>query len=73
MLKDIHLIEAALLTDKFVISMDETVRHCFREIAQTVSILKPITWVNPYIDEENSIIWLKNGAIAEKERQLGRQ
>ena len=73
MLKDIHLLEAALPTDKIVISMDETVRHCFREIAQVVSILKPIVWVNPCIHAEISITWLKNGAIVEKERQLGQQ
>lgn len=71
MLKDIHLIEAALQVDKIVISMDETVHNCFCEIAQTVGMLKLIVWVNPCKDAEKPIVWLQNGAAADKERQIG--
>ena len=73
MLKDIHLIEAALQADKIVISMDEVVRHCFRELAQAVGSLKPIVWVNPCKNDETPLSWLQNGAASEKERQLGHQ
>lgn len=73
MLKDIHLVEAALQADKIVISMDEIVRHCFCEITQTVGLLKPIVWVNPCKDEETPLVWLRNGAAPEKERQIGHQ
>ena len=36
MLKDTHLIEAALQADKIVISMDETIRDAFGEVTQKV-------------------------------------
>lgn len=71
MLKDIHLIEAAHRADKIVISMDETVRNCFREITHQIRPLAVITWVNPCIDEESPIEWLQNGAEIERERLLG--
>jgi hypothetical protein len=73
MLKDIHLIEAALPADKIVISMDEIVRHCFRDVAQTIGVMKPIVWVNLCRNEETPLAWLLNGVPLEKERQLGHQ
>ncbi|MBV9231712.1 MAG: hypothetical protein JOZ18_20555 [Chloroflexi bacterium] len=71
MLKDIHLLEAALKTDKVVVSMDETVRQCFRETTQAIGTLKHIAWVNPCKDEDAALDWLHNGALSEKERLLG--
>ena len=71
MLKDIHLIEAAHQADKIVISMDETVRNCFREITHQIRPLAFIAWVNPCIVEETAIDWLHNGAEIERERLLG--
>ena len=71
MLKDIHLIEAAHKADKIVISMDETVRQCFREITHQIRPLALIAWVNPCIFEEIAIDWLQNGAELERERLLG--
>lgn len=38
--KDIHLIEAALVTDNSVVSMDDTARELFRGIAERVNTLK---------------------------------
>ena len=71
MLKDIHLIEAAHQADKIVISMDETVRNCFREIIHKIRPLAFIAWVNPRIVEETALEWLQNGAEIERERLLG--
>lgn len=71
MLKDIHLIEAALQADQIVISMDETVRHYFRKTALTIGVIRQIVWVNPCKDEETPLEWLKAGAVLEKERRLG--
>lgn len=71
MLKDAHLVEAAFQSDRIIISMDETVRHCFHNAAIQVLILKQITWVNPCKDEETAIEWLERGAEREKERRLG--
>jgi hypothetical protein len=71
MLKDFHLVEAARQADQIVISMDETVRGCFREITHIVRPLAVIVWVNPSIMEETAITWLQDGAELERERLLG--
>jgi hypothetical protein len=71
MFKDIHLVEAALQAAKIVISMDETVRQCFREVTHKIRPLAFIAWVNPCISEETPIDWLQNGAELERERLLG--
>jgi DNA-binding GntR family transcriptional regulator len=73
--KDIHLLEAALATDKIVVSLDDnTARRFFTLAAQGVeelSELKAIAWVNPDKPEETPISWLKGGANTEPERLLG--
>ena len=71
MQKDFHLLEAALETDKTVISLDETVRELFAEASQRVGEIRDFIWVNPdRTAEEEPIIWLKNGAPSEAHRQL---
>lgn len=73
--KDIHLLEAALATDKIVVSLDDnTARRFFTLAAQGVeelSELKAIAWINPDKPEESPIAWLKCGANPEPERLLG--
>ena len=71
MLKDVHLVEAALEADKTVISMDETVRSYFQEVTPKVVVFKQIMWVNPSKDDERCLEWLQNGAERERERMLG--
>ena len=71
MIKDIRLIEAALATDKIVISLDDKVRNLFSKAAEQVDELKDIVWVNPAKPEEKAIEWLEKGAEAEIERKLG--
>ena len=73
MLKDMHLIEAALVSDKTVISLDETARNLFCEITDMVPQLKSIMWVNPTSEGEASIDWLRSGAKSNKKLQLGSQ
>lgn len=71
-LKDIHLIEAALKTDGTVISGDEKVRKLFAlASSKGVSEIKNVVWVNPCDDQEDSIQWLKKGAKIEKRRTIG--
>lgn len=71
MLKDMHLIEAALITDKIVISLDEEVRELFDEYAVKLGDLKNAVWINPNKTDENPIAWLNAGARNEKHRHLG--
>lgn len=73
MLKDIHLIEAALITDKIVISIDGTVKGYFQEVAPKVVMLRHVMWINPCIEEDLVRDWLVNGAKLEEKRFLGYQ
>ncbi|NER98862.1 MAG: hypothetical protein F6J86_34400 [Symploca sp. SIO1B1] len=72
-IKDVHLLEAALASDKTIISLDEkTARRFFRRAAKESSILQTIVWVNPNrVEEEQPIAWLEAGAIPEEKRLLG--
>ncbi|BAY10773.1 hypothetical protein NIES2098_39490 [Calothrix sp. NIES-2098] len=72
MTKDLRLIEAALATDKIVISLDDnTARTLFSRASDKVDELQHIVWVNPdKIEVEKPIEWLKNGAEVESDRLL---
>ena len=72
MLKDAHLIEAAVDADRRVISCDDTVRRLYRRVAPKVDDLREIVWVNPTKTAgEKPIPWLRGGAPAEPRRMLG--
>ena len=71
MQKDLHLLEAALATDKIVLSRDKKCRRHFLDAASNVTEIKPILWANPEVPEEEVIDWLNRGIPFEKERQLG--
>ena len=71
MLKDFHLLGAALETDQTVISRDETIRGLFKRASQQVSEIRNIIWINPErTAEEQPIVWLQNGALPEAHRRL---
>ena len=71
MRKDYHLLEAAMVTDQNVISLDEIVRALFDRAAVSVVALKNIVWVNPDRDAEEPIGWLNKNARPERKRMLG--
>ena len=71
MQKDFHLLQAALATDRTIVSLDETVRQLFKQASQQVGEIRNIIWVNPdRTAEEQPIAWLQNGALAEANRRL---
>lgn len=70
--KDFHLIEAAIATDRTVVSLDETVRRLFRTAARNVAALEKVVWVNPTNTAEESVVWLRKGAKPENARMLRR-
>lgn len=72
MLKDAHLIEAALATDLSIAALDDTARGHFSRLAASYEALRQIIWVNPSIEEEQVIEWLNTGAPAERSRWLDR-
>jgi len=68
--KDFLLVEAALATDKIIVSRDDTVRELFSLTASSVGELRPIVWANPEKESETIIPWLEKGAKPERERLL---
>ena len=69
--KDFHLLEAARATDQTIISLDETIRGLFARASQRVSEIRDIVWVNPErMEEEEPLVWLRNGAPPEEHRKL---
>lgn len=71
MLKDIHLLEAALATDSTVISLDDIVKNLFSASCQSVGEIRSIIWVNPDEDEGKTQTWLEKGAKPDKNLRLG--
>ncbi len=69
--KDYHLIEAALIMDRVIASLDETVRALFGTAAGSIVELRRLIWVNPEISGEICVAWLKDGARLERKRMLG--
>jgi len=61
MLKDCHLIEAALQTDRQIISLDDTARKLFVGLSHRVADIQDVTWVNPVSDTEQVMTWLEGG------------
>lgn len=70
MLKDVHLIEAALIADKTVLSLDEEARILFCSFSKEIEELQDIVWVNPIKLDETCIAWLNKGARPDKVRRL---
>jgi len=71
MLKDTHLVEAALATDRTVVALDDTVRGLFDTASMHVKILKTVVWANPGEEAEACPTWLEKGAPPDRERRLG--
>ncbi|HFD38283.1 MAG TPA: hypothetical protein ENJ31_00310 [Anaerolineae bacterium] len=72
MYKDFCLIEAAMATDRIVVSRDDEARDAFAKASASVGELRTLVWVNPAtVEEQEAILWLEQGAPAERSRQLG--
>lgn len=71
MVKDKHLLEVAIATDKRVLSLDETVRALFREHSGSLTEIRDVCWVNPAHEHEHVTDWLRSGAPANPRRKLG--
>ena len=73
MLKDWPLIEAAMVADGRIASLDERARKLFAGACQLVAELRRIVWVNPERSDEDALGWLERGAKLEQDRMLGRK
>lgn len=70
-LKDCHLVEAALATDRAILSLDERMRALLHRAAASVEDLQQVAWVNPTNAAEGCSEWLHAGAEPERWRCLG--
>lgn len=68
MIKDCLLLEAALASDKTIISLDDEVCALFAAACSYIGEIKEVIWINP--NDGTIIIWLENGAILDIRRQL---
>ncbi|QOZ92910.1 hypothetical protein EU243_15105 [Bacillus velezensis] len=57
-LKDMHLLEAAILTDKFIISLDNKARNNFNHFYNCVPGIPDVCWLNPSDENEKATEWL---------------
>jgi len=71
MLKDVRLLEAALATDRRIISLDDSVRRLFSLSCSSLQDCSDIVWVNPVKTNEAVCLWLKRGANTDRKRRLG--
>jgi hypothetical protein len=65
-LKDLHLVEAALASDKIVVSLDDRAAANLR-----VDATKEVIWVNAVVEGGHAIYWLRDGAKPREEWMLG--
>jgi hypothetical protein len=57
LLKDVHLVEAALYTDSPVASNDSRARRGFALVARNAySPLRAVKWFNPCVDDYGSLL-----------------
>ena len=62
MLKDVHLLEAALSSDRRVASLDDKVKNLFTNACEKHKPVQSIRWVNPDKEFEEVLAWLESGA-----------
>ena len=69
--KDLHLVEASLMADGIVISIDRSAHDSFSALASSVKQLKSIAWVDPTVDPERLQFLLRSGRELPREFRLG--
>lgn len=68
---DLHLLTAALQSDKRIASQDEEARGCARKLATADSEVGNVLWLNPALPAERPLEWLAQGAPLDSQRLLG--
>ena len=72
--KDVHLVEAAIATDKVIFSLDEVAKAAFRRVAASFALVRPVLWVNPSdASHEAATTWLTTGGGQPDLWRLGSQ
>ncbi len=69
--KDRPLIEAAIVTDNHVASLDDQARGHLQAHRDTLPEVRGICWINPSDPAQEAVTWLKAGTPSERFRTLG--
>lgn len=70
LIKDSHLVEVALETDKRIASLDDKARNHFSNLSQMIQAIGDILWTNPVHEDEDATKWLEDGAPDQSKRHL---
>ena len=70
MAKDLHLLDAALQTDRIVVSLDDAALGIFAKTSERVGEIREIVWINPARAADGVIEWLEENTPAEEGRKL---
>lgn len=62
MIKDSHLIDAALMTDRRIVALDERARGLFCSASAVIRRIEGVHWVNPADNPADKVEWLEAGA-----------
>lgn len=73
MLKDCHLLEAALIGGKAIFSQDDSAYTHFYDASVYIERLQSIMWANPERAEDACEAWLQPGARREPGRCIGQR
>jgi hypothetical protein len=65
MLKDIHLVGAALRTDGLIVSIDDEARQLYEDNAALLPDVHGVRWVSPVRNIDAAVTWLAAGAKPE--------
>jgi len=69
--KDLPLVEAALSSDRVVVSLDDEARNLFSQLSSVATELRGLMWVNPVRESESLTDWLRRGRRPVRHWQLG--
>lgn len=73
LLKDFHLLEAALASDRRIVTLDKQFFKILRQIGVRMRELASLAVVNPVDDAQEPLKWLREGApIGRKHRLMSR-
>jgi hypothetical protein len=68
--KDLHLVQAALATDRVIISNDRRARGAYQIASRRIRELGPICWVDPTERGDLLLPWLRGEAEAPRHWNL---
>jgi hypothetical protein len=59
--KDLHLVSAALKTDRVIITLDDRAQEAYGHLSETLPTLKRVKWLDPSRAYGEVLGWLRGG------------